>query len=146
RACRASTTPPTTRIPTREKTIYLPPMLQRTAIILLFAITTIGACTAQKKEEKLVNKSFEGYKDAILNDRGEEAVKFVDSRTMNYYAHVLDKVKNADSVEVSALSLMDKLMVLSVRHRAKKEEILRFTGESLFVYAIKEGMVGKNSV
>ena len=37
-------------------------------------------------------------------------------------------------------------MVLSVRHRTTKEDIMSFDGKLLIVYAIKEGMVGKNSV
>ena len=112
---------------------------------MIFAFT-LNSCSAQKKEEKLVRKSFENYKSAILNDKGEEAVQYVDSRTVTYYSEILTKTKNADSIEVNELGLMDKLMVFSIRHRATKSKILSFDGKGLLVYAIKEGMVGKNSV
>jgi hypothetical protein len=100
----------------------------------------------QKSEEKLVKKSFDNYKTAILNDKGDEAVKYVDSRTIKYYSDILQLVKTADSTKIETLSILDKLMVFSIRDRTSKEDILSFDGKSLFVYAIKSGMVGKNSV
>jgi len=104
------------------------------------------ACGDQEKEDKLVKLTFDNYKSAILNDKGEEAVEYVDSRTIKYYDDIIDLVKTADSAKVNSLSLLDKVMVFSVRHRTSKEEILSFDGKRLFVYAIKSGMVGKNSV
>ena len=120
-------------------------MIKNLTLLLLFALT-LNSCTAQKKEEKQVRKSFENYKSAILNDKGEEAVKFVDSRTIKYYSDILVKIKGADSVEVNSLGLMDKIMVFSIRHRATPAEILSLDGKGLLVFAIKKGMVGKNSV
>ena len=120
-------------------------MEKKLSFIFLFTIT-FNFCTAQQKEEKLVRKSFENYKSAILNDKGDEAVKYVDSKTIQYYSEILDKTKNADSTDVNSLGLMDKLMVFSIRHRATKDEIMTLDGKGLLVYAIKKGMVGKNSV
>jgi hypothetical protein len=116
--------------------------------LLLFniLILTFVSSYAQKSEKKLIQKSFDNYKTSILNDKGDEAVKYVDSRTINYYSEVLDKTKHADSADVNSLGLMDKLMVFSIRHRATKEEILSFDGKGLLIFTIKEGMVGKNSV
>ncbi|TKG91572.1 hypothetical protein EYV94_21340 [Puteibacter caeruleilacunae] len=114
-----------------------------TLLIGLLAVCTISA---KESEEELVRKSFNNYKSAILNDRGEEAVKFVDSNTIKYYSEILEKTKTAKPAEVKSLGLMDRLMVLAIRHRASKSNILSFDGKALLVYAIKEGMVGKNSV
>lgn len=100
----------------------------------------------QKNEEDLVKKSFQSYKQAILNDKGEEAVKYVDSRTIKYYSEILDLVKTADSTKVETLSILDRLMIFVIRFRTSKEEVLSFDGNSLLIYAIKSGMVGKNSV
>lgn len=115
---------------------------------LLFLLLLLPgmALSAQKSEEKLVRKSFDAYKKAILNDRGEEAVKYVDSRTVKYYDDMAGLVKNADSASVAGLALMDRLMVFSIRHRAPQEEIPGFDGRKLLVFAIQNGMVGKNSV
>lgn len=113
-------------------------------LLLVLAFTTLAH--AQKKEEKLVRKAFDAYKTAILNDKGEDAADLVDSRTIQYYQQALDQVRTADSATVRSLSLMDRLMVFSIRHRTPKEDILRFDGRALYVYAVQSGMVGKNSV
>lgn len=113
-------------------------------LVLLLAFTV--SCKGQKKEEKSVREAFDNYKSAILNDKGEEAVKYVDSRTIKYYGDILELVKNADSAKVASLSLLDKMMVFTIRHRVPKKDILSFDGKGLLVYAIKSGMVGKNSV
>lgn len=113
-------------------------------VLLMLAMATCAP--AQKKEEKLVRKAFDDYKTAILNDKGQHAADRVDSRTIQYYGHILDLVRTADSATVHGLSIMDRLMVFSVRHRTPKADLLRFDGRALFVYAVESGMVGKNSV
>ncbi|MFN7495326.1 MAG: hypothetical protein ACK5RG_20575 [Cyclobacteriaceae bacterium] len=113
---------------------------------VLFLLLTTQLIYGQKSEEELVKKSFDGYKTAILNDKGEEAVKYVDSRTIKYYSDIIESVRTADSTKIETLSILDKLMVFSIRHRTAKSDILSFDGKALLVYAIKSGMVGKNSV
>lgn len=112
-------------------------------LILLFISQFIFS---QKSQEKLVRKSFEKYKSSILNDKGEDAVEYVDSKTINYYSDILEVVITADSLKIEALSILDKVMVLAIRHRTENEQIMSFDGKSLLIYAIEEGMVGKNSV
>lgn len=114
--------------------------------VLLLLVAFFQPVFAQKKDAEAVKKAFENYKSAILNDKGAEAVKFVDSRTIKYYQDVSDWVRSADSSKVENLSLLDKFMVFTVRHRSTREEQLAFNGKSLLVFAINNGMVGKNSV
>ena len=113
---------------------------------LFLMVFFVQVTNGQHREEKLVQQSFDNYKTAILNDKGNEAVKYVDSRTIAYYEQMLELVKTADSSKIETLSILDKLMVFSIRHRTPKETILGFDGKSLLVYAIESGMVGKNSV
>jgi hypothetical protein len=120
--------------------------MKKISHVLILLLFVTSACFAQKKEQQAVIQAFENYKSSILEDRGEEAVKYVDSRTIEYYGDILELVKTADSTKISSLSLLDKLMVFSVRHRTSKENILSFDGKQLLVYAIKSGMVGKSSV
>lgn len=116
----------------------------RTALLAVLLIPTLTF--AQQTEEQQVKKTFDDYKSAILNDKGEEAVEKVDTKTITYYGDILEKVKTADSLTIDKLSLMDKLMVLIIRHRISKEEIMTTNGKQLLVTAIKMGMVGKSSV
>jgi hypothetical protein len=113
---------------------------------ILFVLFYGQLSYGQKSEENQVKKSFENYRTSIINDKGEEAVKHVDSRTIKYYSDILELVQTGDSAKIETLSILDKLMVFSIRHRTSKEDIFSFDGNKLLVYAIKSGMVGKNSV
>jgi hypothetical protein len=120
-----------------------------TSKILLFSLLLFSGLQASAQteaEEEAVRKTFNNYKSAILNDQGAVAIKYVDRNTLRYYNDVLQLVKHADSAKVAALPIMDKMMVLLIRHRTPRGEILTFDGKSLFVYAVKSGMVGKQSV
>lgn len=114
--------------------------------ISLFPLFLLFAWTCRGQDEALVRKTFDHYKTSILNDKGEEAAQCVDSRTIQYYNDLLTHVKTADSATVEKMSILDKFMVLTIRHRATQDEILSFDGKGLLVYAIQKGMVGKNSV
>lgn len=118
----------------------------RNILIIIVSIFFLASCTVQKRNELQVRKTFNSYKKAILKDQGEKASYFVDKNTLNYYSDILVKVINSDSTEIDALNILDKLMVLSIRHRVSKEDILNFNGKKLFIYAIENGMVGKGSV
>lgn len=120
--------------------------MKQIIIIFILLLTCTISSYGQKCQKKLIRKSFNNYKAAILNDQGEEAVKYLDSRTIKYYGDMLELVKTADSTKVESLSITDKLMVLSIRHRTTRADILSFDGKSLLVYSIKSGMIGKSSV
>ncbi len=120
--------------------------MKRTLIVLLLILFATHLSFGQKSEEKLVRKSFDNYKSAILNGRGEEALMYVDSRTLKYYEDILEQIIHADSAKIESVSFLDKILILSVRHRTSKEEILSFNGRTLFINAIETGMIGKNSV
>jgi len=118
-------------------------MLKSSFLFFFFSVFTLQLA-AQNIDKKLVLVSFEKYKEYILNDNGEEAIKYLDSRTKKYYNDILKDVINADSNRIEKLSLMDKMMILIIRQRVSKEEILNMNGEKLLIYAINNGMVGKN--
>lgn len=99
-----------------------------------------------KNDKQQIRACFTKYKTSILNDEGDAAITCLDSRTLQYYQDISDKARQADSTEISNLELMDKLMVLTMRHRTSKEDLLNFDGKQLLKYSIQEGMVGKNSV
>lgn len=112
-------------------------------VVLLFFFQT---AEAQFKHVKRINECWSAYKDAILSDNGAKAATLVDTNTIQYYDQVIDWVRNADSATVIQLNTLDMMMVLLIRHRSTDEEIRAFTGESLFIYAVNNGMVGKESV
>lgn len=115
-------------------------------ISLTCALLFITVAGYAQNDTAAIRDCFARYKTAILNDRGEEAVQYVDSRTIRYYTQMLALTRTADSTTIAGLSFLDKLMVLSVRHRTTKAELQPMDGEDLLVYAINHGMVGKGGV
>jgi hypothetical protein len=92
-----------------------------------------------------LDKSFAAYQSAILNDKGAEAVKYLDSHSMDHFKMILEKVLGADSLAIEALSLSDKFNVLVIRHMATKKEILAFTPATMTAFAFNHGM-GKSDL
>ena len=93
-----------------------------------------------------VMATFNGYKQAILQDKGTEAATYVSQRTFDYYQKVANLSRHADSLQVDSLPVMDKTMVLLLRARTPKQDLLSMDGRAIFIYAIEQGMVGKGSV
>lgn len=118
-------------------------MKSNLTILFLFILTNL--VVAQENEVGLIRKNFDSYKTFLYNGNGGEAANLVDSHTIKYYDDIIDLVKNADSLKVESLSLLDKIMVLIVRQRVSKENILNFDGKALLIHAINNGMIDKNS-
>jgi len=112
-------------------------------IPLLLFITVL--CQGQSSEKDKIREVFVNYKSAIRNGKGEDALKYLDSTSIKYYTGILNIIKSADSAKVSSLSLLDKMIVLSIRHDARKEEIILMKGLDVFLYALKKGMIGNAS-
>ena len=92
-----------------------------------------------------LDKCFTAYQSAMLNDQGAEAVKYLDSHSMDHFKMILEKVKGADSLAIEALSVSDKFNVLVIRHMATKKEILAFTPATMTAFAFNHGM-GKSNL
>ncbi|MFK8054796.1 MAG: hypothetical protein AB8F78_01645 [Saprospiraceae bacterium] len=131
-------------------------------VVLLLAIA-ITACSAQQEpassslettvidatsqlDKKQIRATFDGYRAAVLANEGQQAASFVDSKTIQYYAGLLENTLTADSTEIESLTLLDKVMVLMMRHRLPEEKLLSTNGKGLLVYALDEGMISKSSV
>jgi hypothetical protein len=117
-------------------------MKSNLTILFFFILTNL--LVAQENEVGLIRKNFDSYKTFLCNGNGGEAANLVDSHTIKYYGDIIELVKNADSLKVESLSILDKIMVLIVRQRVSKENILNFDGKALLIHAINNGMIDKN--
>jgi hypothetical protein len=120
--------------------------MKQIPIFLLIAIFPVISFGQSGNDIQMIKNTFSNYKKSILASDGSEAVKWVDTKTVVYYGKMLQASLHADSAQVQNLGLMDKLIVLIVRHKVPKNEIEKMNGNEFFVYAINQGMVGKNSV
>jgi hypothetical protein len=122
--------------------------MKKTIKILSLLITILSTqfVHAQDIEVLSIKHTFDRYKSAILNDSGNKAIQYVDSKTIAYYGRILDLVKTADSTKIETLSIMDKFMVFTLRQSVPNRFIKGFDAKALFSYAVMSGMVGKSSV
>jgi hypothetical protein len=111
-------------------------------LLLLFFVHT----SSFAQEIESIRKTFSGYKSAVIEGNGPEAVRWVDNTTLSYYDRILQTSIKADSAKIQSLNILDKLMVFTVRHRIPPEEILAMKGDRFFVYAIEKNMIAKSSV
>ena len=118
----------------------------RSILSLFIFLVTITSIKAQTNDKAEIKKIFDQYKSAILSDKADVALNSIDNRTIDYYKSILSDVKIADSNKISTMSLVDKITVLGIRARATKQEIIDMKGSDAFLFAIRKGMVGKNSV
>jgi hypothetical protein len=93
-----------------------------------------------------VNSSFENYKDSILKSDGERAIKYVSEKSFSYYETMNNHSLTLTKKELTDLTLIDRLMVFSLRSRVDKKILKNMDGKKLIVHAINKGWIGKNSV
>ncbi len=120
--------------------------MKRTFVYLLISAFFLSYCGKPNPNRQKIKSCYGAYKSAILEGKGEEAVKYLSEKTIAYYDKMLDIVRTGTSEKIEKLPLTDKLMVISTRHRATPEEIKQFTGKSLIVWSVDNGMISKESV
>lgn len=113
----------------------------------LFLIPTLFLLIgSQNKEGAAVKEAFENYKKEILAGKGKEAAGYLDKTTVVYYEQILDLALHATGDELDEKSMIDRLNVYTARHRVAVELLKKMSGRDFLVYAIDNGMIGKNSV
>lgn len=106
-------------------------------IMLLFCLFCfVGTIRAQSDNETAIRNTFRDFNEKIEAQKGQEAVQYLDSKTIAYYDKILENARTADSNKVSQLPLMNKMLVLALRNNLSRQEIDSFTGKSFFAYSI----------
>ena len=119
-------------------------------VISFFLMLLSTYAVAQSDSQQVINAfdkskialSFENLKAALLNEDGNETIKYVNSRTINYYAGILKKARTLDSIETEKLPMLDKAFVFITRHNSLKDKMEFMTDTSFFIYAVEHRMVG----
>jgi len=116
----------------------------KSKILIFVAFIFLTSCG--NSENGLIEKCFGSYKNAILNDKGSEAAKVVTKATLERYGKFIDWCKTYKKEDIEKLPFMDRFLLILIKHRAPKEKILSSDGKDLFIYAVNQGWVGKDSV
>lgn len=103
---------------------------------------TSGSHLDIEAERAAVREVFLGYRNAIVAQRGEDAVRVTSVKTLDYYESMRVSALEMLEVEVRGASLMDKIMVLSFRARLTQAQLESSSGKDLFVMAVDRGWIG----
>lgn len=98
------------------------------------------------EEVEGVGDCFAAYKAAILDMDGEAAVELVTERTIATYQEQVDWALTAPRETIESLSLVNRIGVLSLRHRIPKEVLKKLTGRTAFAYAVDRDWIGRTGV
>jgi hypothetical protein len=116
--------------------------------LVAFIFTSHLACSAQgsQSEAELIRQAFLTYKAAILQQQGQSAVPLVNRATLQYYARMKALALEGQEKEVRQLTPVNKVIVLLLRRRVPVGDLREMTPEELFIHAVNQGWIGKNSV
>lgn len=93
-----------------------------------------------------IAKSFQDYKSALLEQKGETAAGLVTKRTIAEYQLYVDLALSADREKLESLSFINRFQVLLLKQRIPEETLRQLDGRSVFAYAVDRDWIGKNGV
>ena len=119
----------------------------KTHLWLMFAgLIAFIACPAQAGDAKAVHTAFAQFSKVLVAGDGPKVAEALDRASLAYYARVRDLSLNAKAAEVKALSLIDELMVLRLRHDVGFEGLTKVDGRGLVVMAVEKGWISRASI
>jgi len=114
--------------------------------LLIVACITIECGSNPSPDAQGIQKTFDAYKTAILNTDGPTAAAHVSKRTIDEYQQYVDWCRLADRQTLETLSTINKFQVLLLKHRIPKDDLMKMDGEAVFIHAVNNDWIGKNSV
>jgi hypothetical protein len=96
-------------------------------------------------DEQAIRAAFDGYREAILAHRGVEAAALVTDDIFDYMDSMRQAALTASADHTRRKTLMDKIMVLSLRARISLTDLKEMTGRELFAHSVDLGMNGDSS-
>lgn len=93
-----------------------------------------------------MRKAFARYRSALMAKDGAAAAEAVDTGTLAYYGRIHDLALTGTAASVKKQGLIDRMMVVRIRHDVDVETLKKMNGPALFAYAVDNGWVSASSV
>jgi hypothetical protein len=77
---------------------------------------------------------------------GQSAIDYISKKTLAEYSTLLQKIKQADSLQLSTEEFATKLIILKIRQLLSPGQILKLDNQSLLVLAINKGISNNNNI
>lgn len=124
--------------------------MNKKILLLLLGITIVfigvSSCKDALSPEKLeVIKVYNAYTKALIQRKGNEAVKYITHEDIEYYNKILDIAVHGTRSKIHDLNTFDKITVIYMRLSNTKKELEQLNGRTFFVKAVDEGRVGKDT-
>lgn len=114
--------------------------------ILVVAVLSLFPNPLYAGDADGVKKTFADYRSAVLDQRGKDAVQLLSKATIDEYQKYVDWALKADKKTLESLSMMNRLQVMTLRHRVEPETLRKLTGKSAIIHAVDRNWIGKNGV
>jgi hypothetical protein len=99
-----------------------------------------------RQPEAGVREAFDGYKSAILAGDGKAAVQYVSQSTIDYFGEMQKLALHGAPADVRAQSMLNQLMILSLRHRLQPQQVKAMSPREILIYGVDNGWIGKTTV
>jgi hypothetical protein len=111
--------------------------------VLFVALATPGLAQA---DPAAVAQSFAAYKQALVSADGAAASKLTASDTHAFLKQTLDRALTMKEADLRALSLLDQISVLMLRHNMKPDELRAMKKSDPVAYAVNQKAFDMNEV
>lgn len=100
-----------------------------------------SSAAAAAPDDEAIRATFLAYKKAINEKKGDVAASLVTEGTIAYYEKSRVAALSMKAAELRKQPLMDRLIVLAIRHRLADKDLAKLDGRGLFAAAVDAGMV-----
>ena len=113
------------------------------AAVLALAIA-VPRPAAAGDDAAAAKATFEAYQTALLKKDGPGAAALVDRGTVDYYQRMRDLAVAGPAAQVKRLALLDKLMLLRMRHQIPLAKLKAMDGKAALAFGVTQGWIGSD--
>ena len=106
--------------------------------------TAVPSLTAAVDEQGAVKATFKAYQTALVERDGAGAAAIVDRGTIDYYQRMRDLAVSGKAEQVKRLALLDKLMVVRMRHQIPLTKLKAMDGKAALAFGVTQGWIGSD--
>ncbi len=117
----------------------------KTVLLVALSLFGCGDVDVVVPEESRVRDVFNQYIKALQDGDGDAAAKLVDENTVKYYARMKQIALYDSKKEFDSLTLVDKSLVLSLRHLMTAEQLKPMSPRALISHAVKSNWLDRET-
>lgn len=114
------------------------------AVSALFAFQGAPERSAEQIEKDRVYFSFNTFKKAVSNHRGQNAVAMLCESTLDYFDRVRELALYGTKEELDAQPLINRMQILTFRHRVSADQLQTMPTPELLAHAFDQGWMMRN--